>query len=235
MATRKQALAEQVCNAENEYRALKGMDKKEFSQYDYNEMARKNREYELHSQLEKWQGMIGKEREAQEIMAKREAFYATEAGAAYKAAREEAVEYVKDAIRENKEAYENWLNHFAVKYLGENWGVKGFSDSYANFAIKNGEKFVFGSEIDVYYTERWFGDGERFEVNIGSMGSFNPLDTDPLGRGAFYVGFGKLVSNYNALTFLRSRMKMHAQHRESLRDRLQELKDELNNPKIEEA
>lgn len=232
MASRKENLAEQIYKAKNELRELKGQERHNYDRGEIEMYARKSREYELHHELVGLIAKIEEEKEAARIKERRDAFYATEEGMKYKAKVEEDINTANEVRKDMRAQHIAWLEKFAAKEIGEEWAVKNVSESYCVFGIKNGERFVFGSDIDVHYDSYYLGNSPRFDVNIGTMGSFNPFERGYDSRADVYIGLGKLLANVFALNDLRAKMATYSKACDDMRERLEELRKMLNNPEI---
>lgn len=93
-------------------------------------------------------------------------------------------------------------------------------------------KFVFGQTVEIYYERRyWLDDNkERFEISVGSTGSFDLCKNEVSDRAMFYMDFGKLLSDTALLGDLKNMLFDYADTMEAIHDRLEKLQKSLENP-----
>ena len=112
------------------------------------------------------------------------------------------------------------LNAWIKNLLGKHWTVSSMSYSHVCFSAFNADKkeFVFGQNIDIYFNNETDFEEERFECNIGTTGSFNPLSGNIGDRARFYIDFGRFLSS--DLDWLKNFLLEFNKERWSIRDRI---------------
>ena len=184
----------------NEYVELK----KQYDGENFLETARENQIWWLTKEFKviDLQDKIEAVRNAIEQKAKRlakEAWYETEEGKAFKEQNEAARKELYEQIIELRHSGFEHTRKVVKALLSEEFDVISFCGGSMEIGIveeyrEDGTaKGLFGHDFDVYFGEEIFNDGFQWEMNYGSMGSFN-IGQDKK-RIEFLVGMAKFASD----------------------------------------
>ena len=232
ITTRKEKLLAQIYELENQLRALRGEEPKEPTNSFYRE-ADNAYEHDLKNRLARLPKIIEEQKAENDRKAKTEAYYATEEGAARKARLLEQKDLICRQYDATKACSEDMMKTWIKDFLGAHWTVRRMSKGRISFGIWDADKaqFVFGSEIEVdVERNRWHDGDEEFSTNVGAMGSFDIMDTDPVSRARFYMDLGKFLSDKERLTNLKNFMYLYEDQLTAIADKAQALNAELINP-----
>ena len=137
-------------------------------------------------------------------------------------------------FKETDEAMRSELQGFIHRTLGDYWTLETFGPTCVSFAIaKPGEDkgTVFGQTIEIFYERNsWFTGKDRFEVSVGSTGSFEALSANQGDRARFYIDLGKFLADQQGLQQLRDRLYEHADKMDQIRARIKAVQDRKDNP-----
>ena len=125
--------------------------------------------------------------------------------------------------------FREWIRVF----LGNHWTAKRVCPGCVTFGIWDEDKaeFVFGSEIEVSYDKYdYWKKGEKFETNVGSMGTFDLCDTRVDTRARFYIDLGRFLMNAEKLAELKTMCFAYTDRIEELRTEAKAVRDEIDNP-----
>ena len=151
----------------------------------------------------------------------------------------------KEELEAAKEEYTNMretciadmevrMNAFIKEWLGEEWGCKPGWGTNMEIGIveevKDGHAwFVFGHSFSVYYdTPIFHKDKRKFQMNYGTMGSFDIFD-NPI-RTKYVIGMGEFLRNTENLEILKSSLYNYVEELERIEDTLDKIGCELKNP-----
>ena len=232
ITTRKEKLLAQIYELENQLRALRGEEPKEPTSHFYRE-ADQAYEHDLKNRLARLPQIIEEQKAENDRKAKTEAYYATEEGAARKARLQEHKDLLCRQYEATKACSEDMMKSWIKDFLGDHWTVQRMNKGRICFSIWDADKakFVFGSDIEVdVERNRWHKGDEEFSTNIGAMGSFDLMDTEPATRARFYMDLGKFLSDKERLTNLKNFMYLYEDQLTAITDKAKELNDELINP-----
>lgn len=194
------------------------------------------RVYALKDKIERLTKDIEEQKAKNEKQARNEAFYQTEAGKAQRAYLEGLRQREEESFTNLQNEYLDNLKAWVKDFLGEHWTVRRASVGDVEFQVWDADKadFVFGSEIDVRYErDCWLKDGaERFDTNIGAMGSFDILDDAPYGRCRYYMDLGKFLSDKGRLEGLKRTMRTYEDKVSEVRSHIGFINFQLENPVI---
>lgn len=238
--TRKEKLLYKVYELENELDAVNGKAPRhdleftgQFAIYDFRCNARDERVDTLEGRIRGLEGTIARTKTEKAKQAQTDEYYQTEEGMARRAAllaRKDAE--VADWQRyknESLDVMKDWIKDF----LGSHWTVKHMYDEKIEFAIWDADKadFVFGSSIEVWARRKDFWTkGERFETNVGTMGTFDLGDNRVDARARFYIDLGRFLGDQAKLNQLKYMIFGYAADMRERMDSIEKLNAELQNP-----
>lgn len=239
--TQKELLLKKRYELQNELKALRGEEtinlEEMIGSWRFNQQAKEERVYSLQMDVQRLTKEIETQKAKNERKARNDGYYSTERGKAMKEYLEKLRETETGRIAMYQSESLNNFKQWIKEFLGEHWSVSHFDTGRVDFRIRKADNsdFVFGSEIEVRYEkESWLNDGkERFETNIGAMGSFGILDQDPESRCRFYMDLGKFLSNKEKLQELKELMKSYETTLVALRDHIRMIDHQLENPIID--
>lgn len=236
--TRKEILFRENITLWNEYNTLTGAattDLDEYAQtYKYQKALKESRAFDLESANESLRRKIEKAKAEKERAAKVEAFYQTPEGIRLLSELDAQELAAIVEFKETDEAMRRELQDYIRRTLGEYWTLETFGPTCVSFAIaKPGEEkgTVFGQTIEVFYERNsWFTGKDRFEVSVGSTGSFEALSANQGDRARFYIDLGKFLADQQGLQTLRDRLFEHADKMDQIRARIKAVQDRKDNP-----
>lgn len=236
--TRKEILFRENITLWNEYNTLTGAattDLDEYAQtYKYQKALKESRAFDLEQANESLRQKIEKAKAEKEHAAKVEAFYQTPEGIRLMAELDAQELAAIVEFKETDEAMRSELQGFIHRTLGDYWTLETFGPTCVSFAIaKPGEDkgTVFGQTIEIFYERNsWFTGKDRFEVSVGSTGSFEALSANQGDRARFYIDLGKFLADQQGLQQLRDRLYEHADKMDQIRARIKAVQDRKDNP-----
>lgn len=236
--TRKEILFRENITLWNEYHTLTGAattDLDEYAQtYKYQKALKESRAFDLEQANESLRQKIEKAKAEKEHAAKVEAFYQTPEGIRLMAELDAQELAAIVEFKETDEAMRRELQDFIHRTLGDYWTLETFGPTCVSFAIaKPGEDkgTVFGQTIEIFYERNsWFTGKDRFEVSVGSTGSFEALSANQGDRARFYIDLGKFLADQQGLQQLRDRLYEHADKMDQIRARIKAVQDRKDNP-----
>ena len=236
--TRKEILFRENITLWNEYNTLTGAattDLDEYAQtYKYQKALKESRAFDLEMANESLRQKIEKAKAEKEHAAKVEAFYQTPEGIRLMAELDAQELAAIVEFKETDEAMRSELQGFIHRTLGDYWTLETFGPTCVSFAIaKPGEDkgTVFGQTIEIFYERNsWFTGKDRFEVSVGSTGSFEALSANQGDRARFYIDLGKFLADQQGLQQLRDRLYEHADKMDQIRARIKAVQDRKDNP-----
>lgn len=210
--TRKENLLTIKYNLQNQLRSLRGEELWDIesltSGYRFHQLARSSREADLTEEIERLQRSIKEQERDNDIASKTEAYYQTEEGRARQAELQQylRLEDVDRNLRSTEMRQE--LNQWIGDFIGEHWRLLSLSTSCVKFAVWSevSHSFVFGQDFTIYYDLSRTGEIERFEVNVGTTGSFSATDSEIGDRARFYADFGHFLSDTSRLLELKTKL-----------------------------
>ena len=236
--TRKEILFRENITLWNEYHTLTGAattDLDEYAQtYKYQKALKESRAFDLERANDSLRQKIEKAKAEKEHAAKVEAIYQTPEGISLMAELDAQELAAIVEFKETDEAMRSELQGFIHRTLGGYWTLETFGPTCVSFAIaKPGEEkgTVFGQTIEVFYERNsWFTGKDRFEVSVGSTGSFEALSANQGDRARFYIDLGKFLADQQGLQTLRDRLFEHADKMDQIRARIKAVQDRKDNP-----
>lgn len=236
--TRKEILFRENITLWNEYHTLTGSattDLGEFEKtYRYQKALKESRAYDLVAANKSLQDRIAKVKAEKELEIKRDEFYQTEEGRRLMAELDAQELTAIVEFKETDEAMKQELQGYIHRTLGDYWTLENLGPTGVSFAITkpgNPKETVFGQTIEVFYERNsWFTGKDRFEVSVGSTGSFEALSTNQGDRARFYIDLGRLLADQQGLQALRERLFQHAEKMDQIRSRIKAIQDRKDNP-----
>jgi Tfp pilus assembly protein PilE len=242
MATRKETLLIEIYNLRNQICELKGKEQTNIVQFTkstqfYNEL-RTWKEYQLKVRLEQMQELLEQTKHEVEVTHQRENYYSTTEGQARKAELEQQLQQSEQEWQRIEQSAIDSINARLQTALGEQWAVINYQTTNLRLGVKNNDAtenrdFIFGQEVEIYYNprKRWNEEGERFEMNFGSCGSFDILPENNNGSFAeFHIGIGRLLADQELCQWLQTTLRTTRQQLEQLGEEIEMLRQQLNNP-----
>ncbi len=200
--------------------------------YRFYDQLKKSRVYDLQQDVEMLTKALESAKAKKAASEARAAYFSTPEGQAFKAEKEAAIEAEMQNYKTTCMAKLTALEVLLKANLGNHWQVQNLSTTCCAFGIKKDGKFVFGQTVEIYYERRcWLDDNkERFEISVGSTGSFDLCKNEVGDRARFYMDFGRLLSDTALLNDLKNMLFDYADTMEAIHDRLEKLQKSLENP-----
>ena len=195
---------------------------------------------------DEWRNSISYQKCAYEnevMRLRKENYFNTEEGKTLK----EDIEKRLKSVYETRHSYiketENEIEQTIKSWLGEQWGVRLNNSTMEVGIVKevrydeNKDKwnvFHFGLDFHIYFDNYSYGEeNERFEMNYGSMGSFNLSEPNNL-RSQYLLGMGVFSTDTERLESLKKRLTEYLNILNKWNDETYKLKEKLANPFKEE-
>ena len=234
--TRKENLLVEIYNLRNQIAEIKGntiVNIEEFSQTrKFRDEAAEWKEYELKLRIEELKKSLEKAKVEAAQQAAADAFYATEQGQAFKRECQEKRGTLAIEFDSTESATLELIESHIQAALGKQWRAGRLSTSYMELTVVDAEnKPIFGQSVSIYYEQKcWLG-GERFQINVGTCGSHDLL---PEERGYtmadFYIGIGKLHANIELLETIKDALFYYAERIADIQKEVRELDELIKNP-----
>jgi len=234
--TRKEKLLVEIYNLRNQIAVVKGDNQENIDElvqsYKFRDEAAGWKEYELKLRIEELKKSLEKTKVEAAQQAAADAFYATEQGQAFKRECEEKRILLGSEYDCAESATLELIESHLQATLGKQWRANRLSTSYVEFAVVDAEnKPIFGQSVSIYYEQKcWLG-GERFQINVGTCGSHDLL---PEERGYtmadFYIGIGKLHANTELLETIKDALFYYAERIADIQKEVRELDELIKNP-----
>ena len=234
--TRKEKLLVEIYNLRNQIAVVKGDNQENIDElvqsYKFRDEAAGWKEYELKLRIEELKKSLEKAKVEAAQQAAADAFYSTEQGQAFKRECEEKRILLGSEYDCAESATLELIESHLQATLGKQWRANRLSTSYVEFAVVDAEnKPIFGQSVSIYYEQKcWLG-GERFQINVGTCGSHDLL---PEERGYtmadFYIGIGKLHANTELLETIKDALFYYAERIADIQKEVRELDELIKNP-----
>ena len=236
--TKKEALLVKTYELANELNALEGKEPRYnvealVGSWRFQKEVKEARVDDLKRSVENYNRLIEKQKVENEKKAKTEAYYLTQEGAERKARLEARMAVLANEYDAYQAAAETMFREWIRVFLGNHWSVCRVYPGSICFGIWDADKakFVFGSEIEVSYDKfDYWKKGEKFETNVGSMGTFDLCDTRVDTRARFYIDLGRFLMNAEKLAELKTMCFAYTDRVEELRNEAKAVRDEIDNP-----
>lgn len=234
--TRKEKLLVEIYNLRNQIAVVKGDNQENIDElvqsYKFRDEAAGWKEYELKLRIEELKKSLEKAKVEAAQQAAADAFYSTEQGQAFKRECEEKRILLGSEYDCAESATLELIESHLQATLGKQWRANRLSTSYVEFAVVDADnKPIFGQSVSIYYEQKcWLG-GERFQINVGTCGSHDLL---PEERGYtmadFYIGIGKLHANTELLETIKDALFYYAERIADIQKEVRELDELIKNP-----
>jgi len=229
--TRKEKLA-------NEYLALR----KEFDGDDFRPgltdnqvwyLVREFKVCQLESKIESVKHAIAEK----ELRLKREVYYDTPEGNAYKANIELEIDNYRKDYKKMHDEFEDWIVNEVNKMIPGGWGARlsiGYMFGNVEIGLINrnsdkNAKFEFGHTFTIYFDAYSFGKkSPRFDLNYGSLGSFNLFNDET--RPVYLNGLATISNNKEWLQLLMAKFIKNVHKAAENSKTIDALEAKLNNP-----
>lgn len=106
-----------------------------------------------------------------------------------------SAERLRDYLGRYRQASIATLDAEIKRFLGSHWAVTALSFGNCTISVVKDGKEVFGQNIYFSYDTTVHGLEDKFEVSVGSTGSFENEGVIIGSRSRFYIDLGKLLSN----------------------------------------
>ena len=174
-----------------------------------------------------------------ELRLKREAYFETPEGKAYKENLEAKITANITEYREICENFQNWVISEVNNMVPGNWTVRcSFGYNNGNITIglvnrnpKNNYEMQFGHDFTIYYEPYTYKSNEpRFELNYGTLGSFDLFNDET--RSVYLNGLATISNNKEWLKNLMNKFAENIKKVNALQKLRDELRYQLDNPEI---
>lgn len=236
--TKKEQLVIEIYRIKNEINTINGkktIDLDAFpGTFDFYKEVKTNKVFELEQRLDSLKRALETTQREMAIRQRRDAYYTTAEGQAFKAETEAQIEQLREAWEQVEQQTSQQLEEQLQHHIGTHWGVGRLHDTYLEIGILDStaeRKFLFGQTADIYCSLDIWKDRQRFEINIGTCGS-----TDLLGgmadgeRSRFYIGIGQLFAATNLCEWIKQTMIEHKASVDNFHSQITALQERLQNP-----
>lgn len=218
--------------------------RKEFDGPDFKENISDNQVWYLTRNFKVWQledkiSAVKRAIEEKEIRLKKEAYFATPEGQAFKQNIENEINKSRETYHNVKDEFENWIKTEVNNMVPGNWGAN-LSISYmgGNVTIgllnrdpKRNFEFQFGHDFTIYFDSyQYRKDTPRFELNYGTLGSFDLFEDET--RPLYLNGLSTISNNKEWLQILMAKFNEYVKKLNTISKEIDELGKKLNNPNI---
>lgn len=222
----------------NEYIALR----KEFDGEEFKENLTENqiwylvREFKVY-QLETKIEAVKRAIKEKELRLKKEAYYATPEGQAYKKNIEDQLEKYHQDYKKLHDEFEGWIISEVNRMCPGGWGARlslGYMSGNVVIGLLNRDpernfELQFGHEFTIYFDSYAFGKkSPRFELNYGTLGSFDLFNDET--RPLYLNGLATISNNKEWLQLLMAKFIETVHKATELSKSLDKLNVKLNNP-----
>lgn len=176
-----------------------------------------------------------------ELRLKREAYYATPEGKAYKEEIERKISELRDTWKNTHDTFENWIISTVNEMVPGNWTARLSLGSYMSGNVEiglvnrdperkeKGFETQFGHDFTIYFDGYNFGKKTpRFELNYGTLGAFDLFNDET--RPLYLNGLAKISNDKEFLQLLMSKFIESCIKIKNLSIERDEYKKLLDNP-----
>lgn len=187
----------------------------------------------LEEEMTVWQNMLATEKSKQAV----KDWLLTDDGKAYIQEREDKMKSIRNACHSILDGAREWVSKQIKALLGEQWDVTSFCDGSMEISIvesytEDGRPLgLFGHGFNVYFRRSWKDDKYEWEMNFGTMGSFN-LNEDNSTRIQHLAGMAKFASDTETVPALRDYLHQMAEQLRKMDKQYWQLEKEVKEPKV---
>ena len=172
-----------------------------------------------------------------ELRLKREAYYDTPEGNAYKANIELEIDNCQKDYKKIHDEFEDWIVTEVNKMVPGEWGARlsiGHKSGNISIGLINHDpykdaKFVFGHNFMIYFDAYSFGKrSPRFDLNCGTLGSFDLFNDET--RPLYLNGLATISNNKEWLQLLMAKFIEIVHKANENSKHIDELEAKLKNP-----
>lgn len=198
-------------------------------------LVREFKVWQLESKIEAIQRAI----KEKELRLKKEAYYATPEGQAYKENIEVQLEKYHNDYKKLRDEFESWIISEVNRMCPGGWGARlslGYMSGNVEIGLLNRDpernfELQFGHEFTIYFDSYAFGKkSPRFELNYGTLGSFDLFNDET--RPLYLNGLATISNNKEWLQLLMAKFIENTQKATELSKLGDELHDKLKYPEI---
>jgi len=173
----------------------------------------------------------------QDIRLKKEAYFETPEGQAFKTDIEAKLEKYHQDYRKLHDEFESWIISEVNRMIPGGWTARlslGYKGGNVEIGLVNRDPernfpMQFGHEFTIYFDSYSFGKkSPRFELNYGTLGSFDLFNDET--RPIYLNGLATISNNREWLQLLMAKFIEITQKADKLSQYGDELKNKLNNP-----
>ena len=174
-----------------------------------------------------------------ELRLKKEAYFETPEGKAYKENLEAKITANITEYREICENFQNWIISEVNNLVPGNWTAHcSFGYNSGNITIglvnrnpKNNYEMQFGHDFTIYYEPYTYKSNEpRFELNYGTLGSFDLFNDET--RPIYLNGLATISNNKEWLKNLMNKFAENIKKVNTLQKIRDEFRHQLDNPEV---
>ena len=175
-----------------------------------------------------------------EIRLKREAYFETPEGHAYKKEIEDCIETYRGAWKQIHDTFENWIIKKVNEMVPGNWtavlSTSAYMSAYVEIGLINRDPerncpMQFGHSFTIYYDGYNFGKKDpRFELNYGTLGGFDIFKNET--RRTYLNGLATISNNMEFLQLLMAKFIEKCSDIKEISKQIDELNNKLRNPPI---
>lgn len=218
--------------------------RKEFDGPDFKENISDNQVWYLTRNFNVWQledkiSAVKRAIEEKEIRLKKEAYFATPEGQAFKQKITNEINTSRETYLNIKNEFENWIKTEVNNMVPGNWGAN-LSISYMGGNVTIGLlnrdpdrnfEFQFGHDFTIYFDSYSFAKKKpRFDLNYGTIGSFDLFEDET--RPLYLNGLATISNNKEWLQILMAKFIEYVKKLNTISKEIDELGKKLNNPNI---
>lgn len=174
------------------------------------------------------------------IQIKKEAYFATSEGQAYKKEIEDCLETYHKAWKEIHNSFKNWIIKKVNEMIPGNWtanlSLSSFMSGNVEIGLVNRDpekdySMQFGHTFTIYFDGYNFGKkAPRFDLNYGTLGSFNLFDDET--RPLYLTGLATISNNKEFLQLLMAKFIEKCTDIKNISEQIDILNKKLDNPEI---
>ena len=175
-----------------------------------------------------------------ELRLKREAYFTTPEGQAYKKEIEDSIETYRGAWKEIHDTFENWIIKKVNEMVPGNWtaslSLSPYMSGHVEIGLVNRDPkrnyaMQFGHEFTINYDSCYPCQNDpQFDLNYGTLGAFDLFKDET--RPLYLNGLATITNNKEFLQVLMAKFIEKCSDIKEISKQIDELKNKLNNPPI---